>query len=215
MNCFRFSLAAALLGAVVSAEPVLVYSKSFPGSTPAFVLIELARDGQAVYKEAVDDENPAKFKLTKEDADEIFALAEKLEKLARPLESGLKVAFMGDKTLKWVDGATVNEQKFNYTQDLDGTKLHDWFEKMTQSEYLYFNLERSVKFDKLGVHKAILQLEAAWDKKRLVAVEQFLPLLDRVAKNSSYLNMARERAAFLAEALRAPKPAAPPAPGAH
>lgn len=198
-----------MAAALANADPIIVYSKSFPGSTPAFVLIELKRDGQAVYKEAVDDENPAHFKLAKEDVEEVFALAEKVDKLKRTLESGLKVAFMGDKTLKWVDGATVNEQKFNYTQDLDGNKLYDWFEKMTQSEFLYFQLERAVKFDKLGVHKAILQVEAAWDKKRLVAVDQFLPLLDRVAKNSSYLNMARERAAYLAETLRAPKPAPP------
>ena len=48
-----------------------------------------------------------------------------------------------------------------------------------------------------------------WDRKRLVAPEQFLPLLDRIAKNESFLHMARERAAALAEAIRKPPTPSP------
>jgi len=189
----------------LAAEPLLVYSKTFPGSDPAFVLIELQRDGHCIYKEAVDDEQPLKFKITPEEAGTMYALAEKLGYFDRKIESGLKVAFMGEKTFRWVDGAKSQEQKFNYSQDVDANALLDWFERVVLTEQLYFNLERAVKFDRLGAHKAILQVEAAYDRKRLIAIDQFLPLLDRVTKNSSYLNMARERAAALAEVFRAPK----------
>jgi hypothetical protein len=41
----------------------------------------------------------------------------------------------------------------------------------------------------------------------VVAAQQFLPLLDRIAKNDSYLHIARERASALAEAIRKPPPA--------
>ena len=71
-------------------------------------------------------------------------------------------------------------------------------------------MERTVRFDKLGVNKALLQLQAAMERRRLVALDEFLPLLDRVRKNESYLNMARERAAALAEAIRAAANAPPP-----
>ena len=43
-----------------------------------------------------------------------------------------------------------------------------------------------------------------WDHNRLVAAEQFLPLLDRIAKNESYLHISRERAAAIADAIRKP-----------
>lgn len=209
MKVFVFLATAATLAA---AEPALFYSKSFPGSVPAYVSITLARDGEAIYKESPDDEAPAKLKLAKEEVDEMFTLAEKLEQFKRPLESGLKVAFMGEKTFGWqVDAANKQEQKFNYSQDPDANKLLDWFEKITLSEVLFFQLQRTVRYDKLGVHKSILQVEAAWDRQRIVGLDQFLPLLDRVAKNSSYLNIARERAAGLAEVMRAPKPASQPA----
>ncbi|MBK5290923.1 MAG: hypothetical protein JJE04_04410, partial [Acidobacteriia bacterium] len=66
---------------------------------------------------------------------------------------------------------------------------------------------------KLGAHKALLQMHAAMERNRLVALDQFLPLLDRVVKNDSYLNMARERAASLAEWIRnGPPPEPTPAP---
>ena len=51
-----------------------------------------------------------------------------------------------------------------------------------------------MRFDKLGVQEAILRIEVVRDQKRLIAAQQFLPMLDRVVKNESYLHMARERA---------------------
>jgi hypothetical protein len=197
-----------VLVAIASAEPSIFFSKSFPGSVPPYVEIVLERDGKAVYKEAPDDDQPIKFQMSKAEADEIFALAEKVEHFKRKLESGLKVANMGEKTLRWQDGANRSETKFNFTQDLDGRAIQEWFEKMTESEQHYIALERSVKFDKLGANKAILQLQAAMERNRLVALEQYIPLLERVVKNESYLNMARERAANLIETIRKPKPKA-------
>lgn len=204
-----------LAPSLFSADGHIFYSKSFPNSTPAYVSIQLSPSGEIVYKEAVDDEQPVKLQIEPAQAAEIFALAQKLDYFSRPLESGLKVAFMGEKTFRWeTSGGKPQEQKFNYSQDLDANKLQDWFERITESEMLFFSLERTVKYDKLGVYKSLLQLEAAYDRKRLVAWPQYLPLLDRVAKNSSYMNVARERAASLAEAFRNPPAPAPEKPAA-
>lgn len=190
------------------AEPKVTFIKTFPKSNPEYVCIEVNRNGQAVYKESVKDEQPVDFKLAPEDVAAIFELADKLERFSKPLESGLKVAFMGEKTLRWEDGAKKHETKFNYTLDENARLLVDWFERLTETQLLLFDLERTARFDKLGVNKTILLVEAAYDRKRLVGPERFLPLLDKVAKNESYLHMARERAASLADAFRAPKPKA-------
>ena len=40
----------------------------------------------------------------------------------------------------------------------------------------------------------LLQIETSWDKNQLVGAERLLPMLERVAKNDSFMNMARERA---------------------
>jgi hypothetical protein len=198
----KFCLAALfLLSPLIAGDPALFYCKKFPGSKPAYSEIRLTRDGKVEYRET-PDEDPLRFKLTESEADAVFQLAEKLDKMKRELESGLKVARMGDKTIRWEQDGVRNEVTFNYSTDLDAQALHDWFEKMSESGQYYYELEKSVKFDKLGVNQAILKLESAWDKKHIVGVAMYLPLLDRVAKNDTYLNMARDRAEKLAALFR-------------
>lgn len=199
----------AVLHLSAAGDPVLFYSKSFPGSVPAFVSIEVLSDGSTTYKEAVDDEDPVRFKVAPEEVQQIFDLADKLDHFRRPVESGLKVAKMGQKTFRYANGAEKHEVQFNFSLDENAKLLTDWFERITETQQLFFALERTVKFDKLGVNKSLLQLEAAWDRKRLIGPDRFLALLERVAKNDSYLHMARERAAALADAIRNPKPKAP------
>ena len=46
------------------------------------------------------------------------------------------------------------------------------------------------------------------DRKRLVGLEQYLPMLDRIIKNESYMHTARARASEIAETIRAAKPEA-------
>lgn len=203
-------LAVVLLATLaLGAEPAMTFVKSFPGSRPAYVEITVRKDGAYTYKEAADDDEPLQAKLSAEDAAAMFALAEKLGRFKRPLESGLNVARMGQKTFRWTDGAVKQQTEFNYTQDLDGQALHDWFERISESSLHLFDLERAARFDRIGVYKVLLQLEASWDRKRLVAVDQYLKLLDRIAQNDTYLNMARERAAKLAAVFRNPPKAQP------
>jgi hypothetical protein len=182
--------------------PRIFYSKSFPGSQPAYVEILLDKAGRCEYREAPQEDNPLVFQLLEPQTRDIFGLAEKLDYFKRPLESGLKVANMGMKTFRWDGEPKGGEAKFNYSQDENARLLLDWFERMTESEQHRINLERTVRFDKLGVNKVLLQLETSFDRKRLVGLDQFLPFLDRVAKNESFLHMARDRAATLADAFR-------------
>ena len=184
----------------------LIFMKTFPGSTPAWVKIVVEKNGQAVYSEAPDDPQPLTFKLSETETGAMFGLAEKLGWFTRTIESGLPVARMGDKVFRYEGEGKAQEQKFNYSSDLDAQALADWFERISESERYLLELERSARFDKLGVNRVILQIQAAYERKRLVAVDQFLKWLDRVTKNESYLNMARERAARLAETFRNPGP---------
>ena len=192
-----------LVSALSAADlPKLIYSKSFPHSMPEYAAIAVDKEGNGSYKEATDDDSPLLFKLTPKETEELFALADKLGRFTRPLESGLKVAMLGIKTFRYENGPEKNEVKFNYSLDLDAQKLLDWFERISDTEQLFIVLERAVKFDKLGVNQALLELESARDHKRVVSPQQFLPLLDRIVKNESFMHMSRTRAAALAEDFR-------------
>ncbi len=210
-------LLCAVCGLWAADTPRIRYSKSFPGSTPAYVAITVDKNGSVQYTDAPDDQNPLTCQLAAQDAAEIFSLAEKLSYFTRPLESNLKVAFMGTKTFRYENGSQKSEVKFNFSEDPLARNLADWFERISESEQHRINLERSAKYDKLGVLNALLQFEVSLDRKRIVAADQFLPMLDRIAKGETYLHAARERAASMADAIRkgaAQQPAAAGSPDA-
>lgn len=186
--------------------PRLFYSRSFPGSVPAYFQVTLEQNGEAEYREAPDEDNPLQFHLTEGETHQVFGLAEKLDYFKHPLESPAKVAFMGAKTLRYEDGERKSEVKFNFSEDPQARELVEWFERMGESAQHRIELERTAKYDRLGVLKALLLLESAMDRKRLVGMDQYLPMLDRIVKNESYMHTARERAAEIAEAIRNPKP---------
>ncbi len=199
----RVLLFAAMAGLAFGADsPRVSYTKIFPGSDPAYMGITIEQNGAATYREAKDEE-PEAFTLEADAVQAIFDLAGKLDHFKRQLESGLKVAKTGDKTFRWEMAAESSEVKFNYSTDENARLLQDWFERISESERAMMNLRRAIRFDKLGVNDAVLRVDTAWSQKRLLGREQFLPLLDRIAKNESFINLARERAARLADALRA------------
>jgi len=198
-----FGLLVAVAGMAAAADvPRISYTKIFPGSDPAYMATTIDRNGAVTYRETKDEE-PEMFQLEADAVKAIFDLADKLDHFKKPLESGLKVAKTGDKTFRWENGAEASETKFNYSLDENAKTLQDWFERISESERALMLLRRNIRFDKLGVNDAVLRIDTAWSQKRLVGREQFLPLLDRVAKNDTFINLARERAARLATTMRA------------
>ena len=203
----RTALLAILLASFAWAadDARVIYRKSFPGSSPAYVEITIEKSGASVYKEDPKDEDPLTFELTAPDVAQIWGLADKLDDFGHKLESPLKVANMGMKTFRYEGPAGAKEVKFNYSEDPDARTLTDLFEQIAATERAFITLDTAVRFDKLGAQEALLRVEALRDQKRLMPQTQFLPLLDRVANNESFLHMARERAANLAEAIRSTK----------
>jgi hypothetical protein len=200
----KWSLVLLVASALGGADgPRLFYSKSFPGSAPAYMQITLDKSGETEYREAPDDAAPLKFTLREAEVNEVYGLAEKLDYFQRPVESGLKVAFMGTKTFRCEQGGKKHEVQFNYSEDPAARALWEWFERMTESAQHRIDLERAAKYDHLGVVKALNLLASALDRKRLVGLDQYLPALDRIAKNESYMHTARVRAAEIAETIRA------------
>ena len=204
LACAGFLL---LAGSAFAQAPKIVYTKLFKNSKPEFVSITVESSGLTVFKEDPKDENPVQFQLAEADTREIFDLAGKLDHFKRPLESGLKVAHMGTKTFRYENGPESAEVQFNYSEDADAKALQGWFERITETEEHFVELDRTVHFDKLGVNDVLLRLQITYDHKRLVDPKQFLPLLDRVSKNDSFLHIARARAASLADAFRKNQPA--------
>jgi hypothetical protein len=195
---------AAVLGQAAATDaPRLMFSKSFPGSVPPYFAIAIAPDGTATYNESEDPDYAEEAHLEPAAARQVFELADHLDHFKRPVESGLKIANMGQKTFRWELGGEVSEAKYNYSTIDDVKALADIFERIADSERMILDLRRVLKHDRLGVNDAVLRIQAAWENKRLLLSADVLPLLDQVAMNDAYIHMARERAARMADAIRA------------
>jgi hypothetical protein len=179
---------------LLSAGSQVTFIKEFKGAVPPYVEITIRDDGSAVYKESPEDDRPVDFQLSAKDTETVFTLVANIGHCGRPLESGLKVANLGAKTLRCEDASGKRELTYNYSTDPAGQAITDFFERLRESQQLMFKLETAVRFDKLGVNKVLLQIETFWDRNQLVAPERFLPMLERITKNDTFMNMARERA---------------------
>ncbi len=189
------------LGALFAqAAPKLTFTKSFPGSVPAYVSVEVERSGALQYKESAQDDQPVTAQLPEPGTADLFSMAEKLDYFKSRLESGLKVANTGKKIFRYSsDDGTVTEQTFNYSLNPIAQQLLDRFEQIAESERAFIDLERAVRYDKLGVNDALAEVEALWLNKQLAAPQQFVPLLTRIATHESFMHLVRDRAARLKE----------------
>lgn len=190
--------------ATLTGQERITFTKSFPGSVPAYCSLQILKDGSLEYKEAEAEDNPVRAKMAQSDTDAVFDMAAKLDHFKGKLESGLKVANTGKKTFRYEGpNGEKNEAVFNYSADPTAQQLWDKFEQIAESERALINLDRAVHFDKLGVNDALADIESLWLRKELTAPQQFLPLLTRIATHESFMHLARDRAARLKEGFSA------------
>jgi hypothetical protein len=196
-------------GAMWGATPKIVFTKSFPGSTPPFQSVSVDQNGSLEYMESASDDQPVTALMSHSEAMPLFEQARKLDYFRFPLDSGLKVANTGKKTFRYIDAdGKSTETSFNYSNNEIARQLLDRFEQIAASERAYQDLDRAVHFDKLGVNEALAQIESLWLQKQLAAPQQFIPLLDRIIGHESFMHLVRERSAKLKEAFKGPAPVA-------
>ncbi len=192
----------AVMPIAASASERVFFSRTFPGSAPPYLEVEIERDGTAIYREGPNEEDPIEFTLTPAETNSVFALVRELDYFRRALASDRKVAFTGDKVLRYVSAAgEVTEAKFAFSEDKAAVALASWFIRASESERYLMELERVFRFDHLGVNKALLQFQSAFDRGGIVAPHQFLPILKKIAGRKKLVHIARARAASLVDRI--------------
>ena len=189
--------------AVAFAQDRIFFSRTFPGSAPEYFEVTVDESGAAQYREAPDEE-PLEFTVDEAAKQELFDAAGRLDRFSKDIASKRKVAFTGDKVLRYepAEGAP-SEARFSYTEDETARQLVDWFHRASETERLLIELERVERFDRLGVNDALLALQSSYDRGRVVAPEQFLPILQKIVEQDRILHLARSRAAGLIERIEA------------
>jgi hypothetical protein len=199
-------LAGAAFATTPSDAPTVTFRKIFKSSYPEFVEIKITQAGTGTYdiRQLDDEASPAPFEIGPALTRRIFELAAKLRNFQGvDLDVHRRIANLGEKTFRYEKAGETHEVKFNYTLDDSATQLLNIFEGLSRQESDLSNLERAMRYDRLGVNDAVRQVESDFNDKMLPEPDRLLPALDRVASDSTYIDIARQRARNLATRIRA------------
>lgn len=189
-----------------AAEPATItYRKIFKGSSPEYVEVKISETGACTYdiRTLADEAEPLPFEVSGALRAKIFELAGQLKNFKdADLDVKRRIANLGEKTFRFERGSESYETKFNYTTHPAATQLMMIFEGLgRQQDHLRLLLHR-MRYDRLGVNKALLSFEADLDRKIIPEPERLLPALEQLAADARFVEIARHRARALIERIR-------------
>ncbi len=213
-SLLRFSLliaVAAMLASVALSVPApsgakLTFRRVFKGSSPEFIEISVREDSDTgAYEIRQLDEDPGSlpFQVSAAWRTKMFDLAAQLKHFqGQDLDVHRKIANLGEKTFRWESGKEVHEAKFNYTLNSAATQLLQIFEGLARQQEHVDLISRRMKYDRLGINDALLQFESDLNRSLLPEPQRVLPMLDQIAGDAHFVEIARQRARSLAERIR-------------
>ncbi len=202
-------LCLALAPSVVAAEPATItYRKVFKSSVPEFIEIKVRENGACTYdiRSLSEESEPQPFEVSLPLISKIFDLSAQLNNFRRlDLDTKRRIANLGEKTMRYDRGSESNEVKFNYTINATANQLLMIFEGLARQQDHLRNLLHRMKYDRLGVNKALLDFEIDLNHKMIPEPERLLPALEQIAADSRFVDIARQRARAIVERIRNPK----------
>lgn len=205
-------LSLAVLGAfgiaLTAGEPSsgrLTYTKVFKGSLPEYTRVTVEENGEAAYQGGAADhpDAPEAFRLSPAVAARLFDLAAELGYFQGvELESGQRVAHMGQKTFLYQKGGLRGVVSYNHTRNETAQGLQLWFDRIARGRYLVSQLEHRLVFDRLGLLDTLREFEREFNAGELVDLEQFVSVLERVAGDPRSMHLVKTRAQALLRRIR-------------
>jgi len=211
---FRFCLLLSLVclpGLSANAMPApanakLTFRRIFKSSSPEYIQIVVHDDSDAATYEIrqLDDEPGASaFEVGATLRARMFDLAGQLNHFqGQDLDVHRKIANLGEKTFRWESGNEAHETKFNYTLNSAASQLLQIFEGLARQQEHFDLITRRMKYDRLGINDALLEFETDLNRSLLPEPKRVLPVLDQIAGDSRFVDIARQRARSLAERIR-------------
>jgi hypothetical protein len=194
------------VGRAAAPGPVFTYRRVFKSSTPEFIEIKIRQNSDTAsyeIRQLDEDGGASAFEVSGPLRGKIFELVEHLNHFkSLDLDVHRKIANLGEKTFRWENGPEGYETTFNYTLNSNASQLLQICEGLARQQELIELLQRRMKYDRLGVNDALLQLDTDVSKGVLPEPQKVLPLLEQIAEDTRFVDIARQRARALAERLR-------------
>ena len=188
-----------------ASNATVTFRKVFKSSYPEYVEIRVSGSGTGTFdiRQLDEPSDPRAMRLNASVVQDIFELAAKLHNFdGIELEMHRRIANLGEKTFAYERGGESHRVTFNYTLNHEAAQLLSIFEGLSRQQTDLSDLERTMRYDPLGVNDVLIQVQKDLDNKQIPDPPQFLPLLDRLAADTHYIDIARDRARKLAVRIR-------------
>lgn len=187
--------------------PQVTFELNWRAADPQWYQISIEPTGRASYEsqprinegDTPGDPFVLRFIASEPTRTKIFQLAKDLNHFGGSFESKHPVARTGDKTLTYRFGDKVTKTTLNYSDNPEMNKLIDIFQKMSLTFESSRKLDYDLRFDKLGLDRDLKSLEQMDKDHNLIELQVIAPTLQRIANDSSIMNISRQRARRLLE----------------
>jgi len=184
----------------------LTFRRVFKGSSPEFIEISVREDSDVAgyeIRQLDEDAGASPFQVGPALRTKMFDLAAELKHFqGQDLDVHRKIAYLGKKTFHWDCGGEVHEAEFNYTMNPTASQLLQIFEGLARQQEDADLISRRMKYDRLGVNDALLQFESDLNRSLLPEPKRLLPMLEQIAEDTKFVDIARQRSRSLAERIR-------------
>jgi hypothetical protein len=181
----------------------VTFRRIFQGSSPEYIELCIWDDAKtATYeiRQMEDDPGSAPFDVGAPLRAKIFGLTAQLHNFqGQDLDVHRKIANLGEKTFRWEQGGVTHETRFNYTLNPAASQLLQIFEGLARQQEHYELITRRMRYDRLGIYDALLQFESDLNRGLLPEPQRLVPLLEQIADDPKYVDVARKRARMLAD----------------
>ena len=204
---FCLALAASVAAAPANAagEAVITYTKIFKGSVPESVELIIRETGKCTFdiRQLAEDPKATEFDVGQPIREKIFSLAKELNNFRNlDLDTHRKIANLGAKTFRYEKDGMVNEVTYNYTVSTPASQLQQIFEGLSYQQDHLQTLQRTLKYDRLGLYDALGYLEGDLDNGVIPEPEHLLPVLEQIANDTHVIEIARSRARAITSRIR-------------
>jgi len=193
---------------VYAQEPATVtFTLDFPGSEPSHYAISVSSDGSSTYdsdgKLSPDSEGDPfhlGFFMSTETRQRVFELAERAHFFEGQIDSKRKnLASSGVKTLTYKNSARSTSATYNYSPLAAVQQITLLFQNLSMTLEFGRRLEYFHRYQKLALDDELKRMEGGAQGNDLEELAAVVPILQRIANDSSVMNPVRARAQRMIE----------------
>jgi hypothetical protein len=192
----------------------VTFTLDFPGSEPSHYVISISSDGHSTYDsdgklspESDPDPFHLDFSVSPETSKTVFDLAKRAHYFQGQVDSNKRgLASTGSKTLTYKDAQRRTSATYNYSPIAAVQQVTQIFQNLSTTLEYGRRLQYFHRYQKLALDEELKRMEEAANGNSLQELPAVVPILQRIASDSTVINPVRARAQRMAERAESAKP---------